>query len=481
MANPDTRFDWVKILLPLIFLAGLNILPFDQRTSELLHMARVAELDDQPHLAALYIYDLLDHQPWRETLWERAGMNQLASGEDARAIQDFEHASSTEQLSLQSEKDLALAYERVGQYADAALAWSQMAEHAPSAEVFAHAAQNWRRSGANREAIQALREWQAFEPSNAAVAYTLGVLLAGDMPEEALAQLSEAARLDGIYAGAQADMQRALALADLNDDEGYRLTVIGRSLANMGEWDQAERVLTKATQANPSFAEAWALLGEAREQLSKDGLPDLEKAVETNPQSIMARAMLALYWGRLGEWDEAILHLQVAAQVEPDRAVWRVELGSLYAQSGDLARARKELLAAVELEPKNVLTWQALANYSLRYDVDLEGIGLPAANEALALDDQNALTYDLLGSILIELDRPDEGEQNLLLALEIEPNLAEAHYHLGSLYLQKQSNDRAYEHLTRAAQLDASGATGTLARRLLERYFNQTSEEGGQP
>jgi tetratricopeptide (TPR) repeat protein len=481
MANADTRFDWVKIFLPLLFMAGLSILPFDRRTGELLNSARVAELDDQPRLAAVYLYELLDRQPWRVNLWERAGVNQLAGGDDSSAIQSFERASSMGQLSLQGEEDLALAYERAGQYADAARAWNRVAERTPSVEVYAHAAQNWRRAGAYPETVQALRGWQALEPSNAAVAYSLGVLLAGDMPDEAMTQLSEAARLDALYANAQADMQRALSLADLNDDEGYRLTVIGRALANMGEWEQAELVLTRATQANPSFAEAWALLGEAREQVSKDGLPDLEKAIETNPQSIMARAMLALYWGRLGEWDKAIAHLQVASRVEPGRAVWRMEMGSLYAQSGDLARAQEELLAAVELEPKNVQTWHALAAFSLRYDVDLEGIGLPAAEEALALDDQNALTYDLLGSVLVELDRPDEGEKNLLRALEIDPDLAEAHYHLGSLYLQRQSNDKAFDHLVQAGELDGSGTTGTLARRLLERYFNQSVKEGGQP
>ena len=481
MANADTRFVWVKILLPLLFMAGLSVLPFDRHTGELLHNARVAELDDQPQVAAVYIIDLLDRQPWRMNLWEWAGVNQLAGGEDNSAIQSFERASSLGQLSLQGERDLALAYERAGQYADAARAWDRVAERAPSVEVYAHAAQNWRRAGAFPEAVQALREWRVLEPSNAAVAYSLGVLLASDMPDEALIQMSEAARLDGLYANAQADMQRALALADLNDDEGYRLTVIGRALANMGEWEQAELVLTRATQANPSFAEAWALLGEAREQVSKDGLPDLEKAIETNPQSIMARAMLALYWGRLGEWEKAIAHLQVASQMEPGRAVWRMEMGSLYAQSGDLAKAQEDLLAAVQLEPKNVQAWHALATFSLRYDVDLEGIGLLAAEEALALDDQNAVTFDLLGSVLVKLDRPLEGEKNLLRALEIDPDLAEAHYHLGSLYLQKQSNDRAYEHLVQAAELDGSGTTGTLARRLLERYFNQSLETGGQP
>ena len=268
----------------------------------------------------------------------------------------------------------------------------------------------------------------------------------------------------------------------LNNDEGYRLTVIGRSLANMGEWEQAELVLTRATQANPSFAEAWALLGEAREQVSKDGLPDLEKAVETNPQSIMARAMLALYWGRLGEWDQAISHLQVASRVEPDRAVWRIEIGQPVCPirrpcqgAGGTARGGG-IWSQQTCKP-----WQHWLTFPCGMTWTWRGSGCrrPKKRWRWTIKMRSLMTCS--GQSWLSLIDRMRVKTTCCRALEIDPNLAEAHYHLGSLYLQKQSNDKAYEHLVRAAQLDGSGTTGTLARRLLERYFNQSSEEGGQP
>ncbi len=475
------RLTWIKVLLPLLVMTGLNILPFERESGELLSRAAVAELDDQPHLAALYLHRALERQPWRTSLWERAALDLLDAGNDGEAVSDLERAREAGVLSLRGQVELALAYERADRYREAAQAWDEIALRQPGVEVFSHAASNWRRAGEVNLSIRALRSWQALDPTNAAVAYNLAVLLAAVSPADSLAQLDDAARYDGQYAAAQESLRRTLALSDLAADSGYQLALVGRWLANQGEWDLAEGVLARAVVDSPGYAEAWALLGEAREQLGRDGLADLQKALQLNPGSVLTRALMALYWGRQGSWEEAIGHMQAAAKLEPQRAIWRTELGSLYAQSGDLIQAQSELEAAVRLEPQSVAAWQALAGFSLQYGVDEEGLGLQAAEKALELDDSNPVTYDLLGSLYAAVDKPAEGEDALLRALELNPNYAEAHLHLGSFYLQEGKTGQAFTHLEKAAQLGGDGVTGTLARRLLERYFNIRTGGGGQP
>lgn len=470
---------WIKILFPLVFMVGFNVLPVEKQVFDLSAIIRVAMRDGQHVVAVKELYELLGYQPWRTELWERAGIEQYLLGQNELAIHDLKQVES--RLTVQGLDTLANAYEKSGQYAAASDVWARVIARRPAPEEYDRLVETLWKAGAMDEAIRALRGWQQLEPFNPLVAYRLGLFLAADHPEEALSQLTEAVRLKPEYAADLEVMQRAFALADLNADDGYRYTVIGRALANLNEWDLAARAFLKATQANPTYAEAWALLGEAHLQLGQDGSAELEKALEINPNSVLSRALMALYLGRNQRWDEAIEQLQQAARLEPDRAVWRIEIGNLYAQKGDLIAAQKEFQAAIDLEPRNAQTWYAMASFSYQYAFDLEQTGEPAAREVLAINEKDARGNDLLGAILVELGKGADGEKYLMRAQELNPGLAEAHLHLGSLYLQRQQMAGAYEELSRAVRLDPNGVTGELARRLLERYFDDPSLGTPQP
>lgn len=472
METGPRLINWVKIFFPLLALVGLNISPVDLALYEKIGQAYLAERGNQPALAVIYLHEILQIRPWQSSLWEKAGLNLIQTGEDTPAIQDLERAEQVGSISIEGRIALAEAYERTEQLAEAARQWSLVIATRESPAAYEHLAQTWRETGDYDRSIDALRGWQSLEPLNPAVAYRLAVQLATLDADESLSQINEAARLDERYRPALDSLQRAFALAGLNDDGAYRLTVVGRALAGLGEWDLAENAFNEATRINPGYAEAWAFLGEARSQIGKDGLAELEKALELSQGSVLAQAFTALYWGRQENWDRAIEHIQAAARLEPQRSVWRIELGNLYAKKGDLVLALSEFTAAVNMDPNSGEALRSLARFCLNYGVDLEQTGLVAARRALAVDENDAQARDLSGAILVELGKAEEGERELLLALEIDPDLPEAHLHLGSLYLQRQDLERAYSHLERARQLDDGGETGEIARRLIERYFN---------
>ncbi len=472
---------WLKILFPLFFMAGLGILPLAKQVFDLSQAVRTAEQDGQHGLAALKLYALAGEQPWRADLWQQAGSQQYAVGDFEAAIRDLERAANAGTLSVAQRSTLASAYEQTGQYTRAAETWTQVVNAAPDAVAYSHLVSAWRKAGSAAGVIAALRGWQAVEPFNPQVAYTLGIFLAAGQQDEALSQFNEAARLaPADYAHALDTMQRAIALSALNEDDGYRYTVIGRGLASLGEWDLAEQAFESATNANPGYAEAWAFWGEARLQLGEDGEKELETALRINPNSVLVRALMALALGRAQQWDAAIEQLQVAARLEPQRGAWRLELGNLYAQKGDLVAARGEYQKAIDLEPNNAQTWYALAAFCYQYGVDLEQSGQAAARKALAIDVQDARSNDLLGAILVELGKEDEGERYLLKAADLNPGLAEAHLHLGNLYLQRQQMADAYKQLVWTVRVDPHGSSGELAQRLLVRYFD-AAESTPQP
>ncbi|MCK7526860.1 MAG: hypothetical protein MZV64_59305 [Ignavibacteriales bacterium] len=72
----------------------------------------------------------------------------------------------------------------------------------------------------------------------------------------------------------------------------------------------------------------------------------------------------------------------------------------------------------------------------------------------------------MLGWVLVLDGRFYEAERFLSQALESDPGLASAHFHLALLYLQTDDNDSMYEHLVQARDLGSAEAEA-----LLKQYF----------
>ena len=75
----------------------------------------------------------------------------------------------------------------------------------------------------------------------------------------------------------------------------------------------------------------------------------------------------------------------------------------------------------------------------------------------------NPLTYNLLGWSYLGLKNYTEAEKQLTKAIELDPNMAAAHYNLGNLYLEKEDNEKALNMYQKAYELDQNGSIGNLA------------------
>lgn len=79
-----------------------------------------------------------------------------------------------------------------------------------------------------------------------------------------------------------------------------------------------------------------------------------EGCLKLAPLLVSARVMLARSRAALGDWETAERHLRLAADLEPRRPEWRVELGLFYLNAGDgrdedaIAALRK----AMDLDPE---------------------------------------------------------------------------------------------------------------------------------
>ena len=73
----------------------------------------------------------------------------------------------------------------------------------------------------------------------------------------------------------------------------------------MGEWEYAREAFRRATDLDPEYADAWAFLGEAQQQISgketgsysEVGLSELQRALQVDPNSILANFFMGLVLG----------------------------------------------------------------------------------------------------------------------------------------------------------------------------------------
>jgi tetratricopeptide (TPR) repeat protein len=325
--------------------------------------------------------------------------------------------------------------------------------------------QNW------KEERAALENQFRLDPSDAYVSYRLGLLLTVFAPERALPYLMLAASLDPQFDPAVQTLRSALNLSAAQPSASQQRVTLGRALGLVKEWELAGLAFEKALALDEENAEAWAWLGEAKQQLGQDGTAELDKAVSLDPASVVARGLRALYWSRQGKYALTLAEYALAAKYEPQNPAWQAGMGSAYAGNGDLVSALSAYQRAVELAPNEAAYWSLLAVFCADYGIYLEEIGLPAANKAVGLSPDDPAALDALGWVYLSSGRYASAEQTLSAAAARFPDSPPISIHLAMTYLAQGNHSAAFETLTRAKNLDPRGVYGETAARLLERYF----------
>jgi tetratricopeptide (TPR) repeat protein len=318
------------------------------------------------------------------------------------------------------------------------------------------------------------------EPGDAGLHFQIGLLYAVLDPELALAYLRQAAILDPFFTTGSRRLEDAIVLARLKDEPAYTLLESGRVLAGLGEWSLAAEAFQESARLRPDYAEAWAFLGEAYQQLPPAEQPPdmaeatylvLQKALSLDPLSVSANTFMGLYWKRSGHFQTAITYLLTADRAAPDNPALQVEIGSCTAESGDLNSALAYYQRAVQIAPKEPTYWRVLAEFTLAQNTQVREVGLPAAREAVLLAPGDPRTLDVLGTVLYSLGDLDSAERFLLQALKLNDQYAPTHLHLGITYLQKGEAARARHHIDLAGQLAPDTWISERAVRLSEQYF----------
>ncbi len=317
-------------------------------------------------------------------------------------------------------------------------------------------------------ALAALEHLAVLEPANPEAHLLLGLALATRDPQSALDNLRRADDLTEGGDPTASEVIRTIERASREEDPAFTLAAVGHALGEIGEWRLATWAFREALVLYPQYVEARAYYGLALDQSGGDGLAQLQAAARISPQNPLSLFLLGLHWRARGDAPAALEVLTVAAELDPTNPAIAAELGGAHEDLGDMTSALASFLHAAELSPQEAGFWSLLAEFSLRNEIQVREVGLPAARNAYALApedptacDDLAYSYYLAGDFTL-------AERFLRRAVEIDATRPLTQYHLGLLLLELDQGDAARAAIETAARLDPEGAVGALARRTLE-------------
>ena len=141
-----------------------------------------------------------------------------------------------------------------------------------------------------------------------------------------------------------------------------------------------------------------------------------------------------------GDARSAVKQLELARGLDPRDAGATLNLALAYSQLHDYVRSVQmfQLLDQAKSGEPQTLTPQA----AIAYAVALTATAEPAAaqkqlEEALATSPDNAELHDALGTLLAQQEQYDPAVVQFQRAISRDPELASAHYHLGSVFLNQ--------------------------------------------
>ena len=346
--------------------------------------------------------------------------------------------------------------------------WTSAAEHGARAVALGGSDLDLRALVA--EAHLASRDWASaaaayeamvrVDPSHAVAHEQLGALGLG---------VDRAARDHLLEAGT--DLSHRL-LVVLDGPEGAqpardRHAAAGQVLFQHRAWALAARHLELALEDGGTDGLIRAYLGHALDQMGyrREAQGHLREAVELAPSWVIPRTFLGLHhdrWGSIGAAREAY---EKAYDLDPRSAALCLEIGQTWAAEGRYVAAEVWLREAASLDPEAPAVWEALARFYLNHHIVSNDRAVAATERLLSLAPEEAEAHDLRGWAAIQTGGYGAAETHLARALELDPDLAAAYYHLGLLRDAQGREKDAERAFQRAIDLDTEGGLEGLVER----------------
>ena len=321
----------------------------------------------EPLLLKATAADANDYRAWFDL-----GYVYKATNRDELAINAYRRSVAAKSDIFESNLNLGILLAKQGNNAEAAKYLKAATQLTPTAHVEEGRA----------------RAWQS-----------LGIVLGGSDPQQALAAFAEAAKLEP-------------------ENPEPHLSA-GQLLEKQNQLDAAAKEYEAAAALDPKSIEPVVALSVVytRQQKYPQAEAMLRKLLAADPQNQVVRTQLGRILAAEGKNEEAAKELGAADGKVPDDPHAALELGTLYVKAGKYAEAEAMFRAAVAKLP------------------------------------QDAEAHFALGSALMQEKKYAEAQQELLLTLKLKPNLGEAYGNLAVVASENKNYQLAIQALDARAKI----------------------------
>jgi tetratricopeptide (TPR) repeat protein len=400
------------------------------------------------------------------------------------AVRAFTECLKLDAKNVKAADNLGLAYEALGKTEDALAAYRNAValdagtvtrSLGPYLNLGTLLAENDRAS----EALPYLEQAVQIAPGDGRAHRELGkAYMAVNRLEEAQRELEKAVTIEPESAPAhfllaQVDRRRGLAEDARVESEHYTALTGGhsapdtplaeaRSLLNLGQVIEAERVMRRYLDVHKASAEGHFLLGYVlfKKQDAKASLAEYTEGAKYRVPEAVDLEVVASDYVLLKDYPDADKWFTKALEWNPNDVLGWYYLGRTKYNENRFDEAVSVFQHCLQLDPRNV---KAEDNLGLSYE------GLNRTEEAFAAYRtaiewqkdaavKNSGPFLNLGSLLVDTGRAEEGLPNLLEAVRLSPEDYRTHRQLGKAYTRLDQLDKARIELEKAAGLAPQNA-----------------------
>lgn len=219
--------------------------------------------------------------------------------------------------------------------------------------------------------------------------------------------------------------------------------------------DQAEALLVEVQQKDPQIYVIPFLLGESalRRQNWEAAATQLQRCLDLNPNFDNAMTGLARALAKLGRVDEAKKWLSKALESNPQNYRAWYQSGLLEAGSNPTA-AQAAYEKTIAIQPNFSAGQRELG--MLLFQQKNFGAAVPHLEKAIGLGLEDARLHNFLGICYNRTNRTSKAVREFQRAIELDPNLAEAHLNLAFARQLLHQTKAAHEEYATACRLDAA-------------------------
>src|SRR5579883_3492059 len=220
-----------------------------------------------------------------------------------------------------------------------------------------------------------------------------------------------------------------------------------------GDSQQAMHILEEAISTSPQPGALRLLFATTAAKVGRDDLvgSQLQQAVKENPSSYDAHLMLADYYHRKGDLNQAVRLLEKARQLAPQNPAPDISLAFIHAEEGQPAAAIESYRSALSRQPDNPVLLNDFAYYLAENGTNLDE-ALKMSQQAVQKLNSAPMASDTLGWIYLKKNMPDAALGIFHNLAKKDPNNALFEYHLGAALAAKGDHAAARSALQIALQ-----------------------------